>query len=117
MYDDLFKEEVKEERLAIVYYWDVMRLGNQAVNITICDSGEEAMKVLKGNAKGSFQMPAIHKGKQELPSKGQYNIGFSFRGWTARYLNKTEIKLVKKYGKDGVWINHEKKRLVKPEED
>lgn len=104
-------------KLAITYYFDHMRLGTKLVNIKIHDSGEEAMSQLISSASGTFEYPPIFKGKQELPKKGQYSIGFGFRGLVGRYLSKEEIKLVEIYGKDGVWINYETNHLCAPESE
>lgn len=102
-------------KLAMSYYFDIFRFGSQVVNLKIHESGQEAMKHITSEADGHFEMPVITKNKKILPSKGCYSIGFGFRGFRARFLDAEEVRLIDKYGVEGVWFDHELKRLCEPE--
>lgn len=104
-------------KLALTYYFDIMRLGPQVVNLKLHGSGEEAILHLKNKAKQAFQIPPVFKGDQKLPKKGNYSIGFGFRGLVGRYLDKDEVALIKTYGSDNVWFDHSEKRLCAPDND
>lgn len=102
-------------KLALTYYFDIMRLGPSVVNLKLHDSGEEAIQHLKIKAKEAFQNPPIFKGDPKLPNKGNYSIGFGFRGLVGRYLDEEEVALIETFGSDNVWFDHSEKRLCAPE--
>lgn len=95
---------------AITYYHDVMR--DSYSGIKFHDTGKQAVETILKDQKKVFNLPSVQKGTLNLTRKNQVTIGFPFRKLVARFLDETEISIIKKIGLENIWFDYEKGKVI-----
>lgn len=98
-------------KLAISYYYDVMR---GCSGLAIHQSGKKAVEEIERAADVNFNMPVVKKKKLRLTKGHAVTIGYAMRYFVARFLDDEEVEIYKKY-KDNSMFSQKELKIVEPD--